>query len=169
MQQQDTAWIAIARKYVGLQEKFGPQHDPHILKWWKNIGAPFQDDETPWCGAFVGGVLFEAGVKPVAGGASAKAWTKLPVKLPTDRPAFGAVAIFNRPPNPAHGHVGFIVGKDQRGNLMILGGNQGNRVSIKPFSRDRLHAIRWPGNYPREERFNLPLLTSDGRLSSDEA
>lgn len=165
--QQDPAWIANARKYVGLQEKFGPQHDPHILQWWKNIGAPFEDDETPWCGAFVGGNLFEAGIKPVAGGASAKAWLKLPVKL--DKPAFGAVVIFDRPPNPASGHVGFIVGRDQKGNLMVLGGNQGNRVSIKPFPISRVKGYRWPGNYPREERFSLPLLTSDGRLSTNEA
>lgn len=164
----DTAWIANARRYVGQGEVKGPHHNPHILKWWKNIGAPFVDDETPWCGAFVGGVLSETGIKPVAGGASAQAWLKLPVKL--DMPAEGCVVVFWRgSPTSGLGHVGFVVGQDQRGNLMVLGGNQGDMVSIKPFSRDRVKGYRWPGVYPYPERFNLPVLTSDGRLSTNEA
>lgn len=164
---EDTAWIATARKYVGQKELAGPQNNPHVIKWWKDIGAPFKEDSVPWCGAFVGGVLSEVGIKPVAGGASAKAWLKLPVKL--DKPAVGCVVVFNRPPNPGSGHVGFVVGKDQHGNLMVLGGNQGDAVNIKPFSTARVAGYRWPGIYPFEERFNLPVVNSDGRVSSNEA
>jgi uncharacterized protein (TIGR02594 family) len=163
----DPAWIAIARKYLGKSEIKGPHHDPHILQWWKNIGAPFKDDETPWCGAFVGGVLFEAGIKPVSGGASARAWLKLPAKL--DRPAFGSVVVFYRgSPESGQGHVGFVVGRDRAGNLMVLGGNQRDAVNIKPFSRSRVLGYRWPGNYPRDDRFTLPLINSDGRVSTNE-
>lgn len=162
------AWIDIARKYIGLKEVAGPQNDPHILKWWKNIGTSFDQDSVPWCGAFVGGVLFEAGIKPVAGGASARAWLKLPVKL--DRPAVGSVVVFYRgSPQSGQGHVGFVVGRDRAGNLMVLGGNQGDAINIKPFSRSRVLGYRWPGNYPREERFTLPLINSDGRVSTNEA
>ncbi len=164
----DTAVIANARRYLGRTEIKGPHHDPHILKWWKSIGAPFSDDETPWCGAFVGGVLFETGIKPVAGGASARAWLKLPVKL--DAPAEGCVVVFERGgPNSGQGHVGFVVGRDRAGNLMVLGGNQGDTVSIKPFARRRVLGYRWPGVHPRPERFNLPLVNSDGKLSTNEA
>lgn len=164
----DPAWIAAARRYLGQRETKGPHHNPHILKWWKNIGAPFKDDETPWCGAFVGGVLAETGIKPVSGGASARNWQKLPVKL--DKPAYGCVVIFWRGSRNGHsGHVGFVVGGDRAGNLMVLGGNQSDAVNIKPFSRDRVLGYRWPGVYPYEERFNLPLLDSDGRVSTNEA
>jgi len=164
----DPAWIAVARQYLGQREVKGPHHNAHVLKWWKDIGAPFDDDETPWCGAFVGGVLSETGIKPVASGASAQAWLKLPVKL--DRPAEGCVVVFWRgSPNSGQGHVGFVLGKDQRGNLMVLGGNQGDVVSIKPFSLDRVKGYRWPGVYPYPERFKLPLLRSDGTLSQNEA
>jgi len=164
----DPAWLAIARKYLGVSEVKGPQHSPHVVQWWKDIGAPFRDDATPWCGAFVGGVLVETGIQPVAGGASAQAWLKLPVKL--DKPAFGAVVVFWRgSPTAATGHVGFIVGQDQHGNLMVLGGNQGDKVSVKPFSRDRVKGYRWPGVYPYEERFKLPILKSDGKPSQNEA
>lgn len=164
----DPNWITIARKYVGLAEVKGPHHNPQILKWWKDIGAPFTDDETAWCGAFVGGVLVEAGLQPVSGGASAQAWLKLPVSL--DKPAYGAVVVFWRNSTTSGlGHVGFVVGKDQSGNLMVLGGNQGDTVSIKPFSTSRVKGYRWPSVYPKEERFKLPILRSDGKLSQNEA
>lgn len=164
----DPAWIATARKYLGQNEVIGPHHNPHILKWWKNIGAPFKDDETPWCGAFVGGVLSEVGIKPVNGGASARAWLKMKVKL--DRPALGAVVIFWRGSKKgANGHVGFIVGQDRHGNLMVLGGNQGNAINIKPFSKDRVLGYRWPGIFPYDDRFVLPIIDSDGKVSDNEA
>lgn len=166
----DPAWIAAAKAYLGLKEVKGPHHNAHILKWWKDIGAHFKDDETPWCGAFIGGVLSEVGIKPVAGGASARNWLKLPVKL--DKPAVGCIVVFSR---GAGGHVGFVVGKDQHGNLMVLGGNQSDAVNIKPFDPrlegkgGRILGYRWPGIYPYAERFKLPVVTSDGKLSTNEA
>ncbi|RWX72611.1 TIGR02594 family protein [Mesorhizobium sp. M2A.F.Ca.ET.039.01.1.1] len=168
----DPAWIATARKYVGQREIKGPHHNPHILEWWKDIGAPFKDDETAWCGAFVGGVLAETGIKPPPGAASSQAYLKMPVKL--DRPAFGCVVVFWRnSPTSGLGHVGFVVGKDQHGNIMVLGGNQGDTVSIKPFALSgpnaRIKGFRWPGIAPYPERYNLPLLNSDGTLSQNEA
>lgn len=165
---QDTAWIAQAKKYLGQAETKGPHHNPHIIKWWKDIGAPFKDDETPWCGAFVGGVLAEVGIKPVTGGASARSWLKMPVKL--DKPAVGSVVVFWRGSKTgASGHVGFVVGNDQRGNLMVLGGNQSDAINIKPFDTARVLGYRWPGLYPYEERFNLPVINSDGKVSTNEA
>ena len=165
---EDTAWIATAKKYLGQSEIKGPHHNKHILEWWKDIGAPFKDDETPWCGAFVGGVLSEVGIKPVAGGASAQAWLRLPVSL--DKPAVGCVVIFWRgSPSSGLGHVGFVLGQDQAGNLMVLGGNQGDTVSVKPFDKGRVKGYRWPGVYPYAERFKLPLVKSNGQVSTNEA
>lgn len=164
----DPAWIAQAKKYIGEREIKGPHHNPHVVKWWKSIGAPFRDDETPWCGAFVGGVLAEVGIKPVAGGASARNWQKFGKKL--SRPCVGCVVVFWRGSRDGYsGHVGFVLGKDQHGNLMVLGGNQGDTVSVKPFSRDRVLAYRWPGIAPYDERYNLPIIGSDGRVSTNEA
>lgn len=165
---QDPAWIVQAKTYLGQKEIKGPHHNAHILKWWKDIGAPFKDDETPWCGAFVGGVLSEVGIKPVKGGASARAWRNMKVKL--DKPAVGCVVVFWRGSKTGTaGHVGFVVGKDQKGNLMVLGGNQGDAVTIRPFDTARVLGYRWPGIYPFEERFNLPVINSDGKLSTNEA
>lgn len=161
-------WLSLARAYIGVREIKGPRHEPLILRWWLSIGAHFRDDETSWCGAFVGGVLKEAGLPIVSGGAAARAWLKLPVKL--DRPAVGCIVVFWRGSKDGwSGHVGFVVGQDQGGNLMVLGGNQGDAVNIKPFGRDRVLGYRWPSNWPAEERFKLPVLRSDGRVSTSEA
>lgn len=164
----DPAWLSIARKYVGLAEIHGPHHNPHILQFWHDIGSPIHDDETPWCGAFVGGVLSETGIKPVAGAAAARNWLGFGVRL--GKPAYGAIVVFWRgSPTSGNGHVGFVVGRDQRGNVMVLGGNQGNRVSIKPFNTYRVLGYRWPGIYPYPSRFDLPLFDTDGRVSTNEA
>jgi len=161
-------WIAEARKHIGLREIKGSKHNPAILTWWQKIGAVFRDDETPWCGAFIGGTLRAAGLEIVAGGASARSWLKLPVKL--DKPAYGCIVIFWRGSKTgASGHVGYVVGKDRFGNLMVLGGNQGDAVNIKPFDTARVLGYRWPSRYPAAERFKLPLLDSDGKLSTNEA
>jgi uncharacterized protein (TIGR02594 family) len=164
----DPAWIATAKKYLGQKEIAGPQHNPHVLKWWKDMGTSFKDDETPWCGAFVGGVLAEVGIKPAKSGAMARAWNSFGKKL--DKPAVGCIVVFWRgSKSGSAGHVGFVLGKDQHGNLMVLGGNQGNKVSIAPFDQARVLGFRWPGIAPYESRYKLPLIGSDGKLSTNEA
>ena len=55
------------------------------------------------------------------------------------------------------GHVGFVVGEDKVGNLMILGGNQSDSVSITPISKSRLLCCVWFGTQalPSETRYKL--------------
>ena len=55
----DPVWLTRARAYLGLREIVGPKRNSQIVKWWQAIKAPFRDDETSWCGGFVGGVLAE--------------------------------------------------------------------------------------------------------------
>lgn len=165
-------WLDHAMTYLGLAEVKGPKHNPKIQSWLKMLGLSWRDDETAWCGTFVGGVLKEVGMSTVTNPAGARNWEKYGVKL--DRPALGCIVTFWRgSPKNWSGHVGFVVGKDKFGNLMVLGGNQGDTVSIKPFSlepgKTRVTAYRWPSLWPAEHRFNLPLIHSDGRISTNEA
>lgn len=161
-------WIARARRYIGTKEIPGPRHNPVIVGWWEKLKAPFRDDETAWCGAFVGGVLKEANLPVVSGPAAARSWLNLPNIL--EKPAYGCVVVFWRgSPTGWSGHVGFVVGRDRLGNIMVLGGNQGDAVNIKPFAVSRVLGYRWPSIAPTPERYNLPLLNSDGRVSTNEA
>lgn len=162
----DTPWIAHARTFLGLREVPGARHNATILGWWQKIFADFRDDETPWCAAFVGGVLEEVGIKSTRS-AAARSYLKWGRAL--SQPVPGCVVVFWRgSPSGWSGHVGFVVGKDAFGNLMVLGGNQGDAVNIKPFGRERVLGYRWPDGVAVPEA-GLPVVKSDGRVSTNEA
>jgi uncharacterized protein (TIGR02594 family) len=160
-------WLVQARTYIGLEETPGPQHQPAITKWLDRLKAPFRDDETAWCGTFVGGVFDEVGIKPVASPWGARQWLKFGQPVP--KPTKGAVVVFWRgKPDGWSGHVGFVVGKDKAGNIMVLGGNQGDAVNIKPFATNRVLGYRWPLGESIPPA-TLPLLNSDGKVSKNES
>lgn len=157
-------WLDIARRYVGLAEIPGKAHNPTIVRWLRDLRAWWSDDETPWCGTFVAAVFREAGYPLPQHWYRAKAWLDWGVKL--DQPAFGCVVVFER---SGGGHVGYVVGRDQLGRLLVLGGNQGNRVSVAPFQTDRLMGYRWPTEAIMDPRVAPPRLASNQQSSSNEA
>lgn len=162
------SWLDVARSYLGEREIKGPRHNSRIVRLWAAMGSHFRDDETPWCGGFLGGVLAETGFPKYPAGAAARAWLKY--GRPLDRPAYGCIVVFWRGrPSGWSGHVGFVVGRDISGNLMVLGGNQGDEVNIKPFATNRVLGYRWPSIAPHAVRYDLPLIESDGRVSVNEA
>lgn len=156
-------WLQEARKYIGTKEIPGEQNEPKILQWWKAIRAPwFKDDETPWCAAFVGGCLEAVGMRS-SRNAAAKSY--LTWGTPLKYPCLGCVVVFTR---EGGGHVGFVVGIDERQRLMVLGGNQGNMVSIAPFDRYRVAGYRWP-DVVEVQAGELPVLANSGQSSQNEA
>ncbi len=162
-------WLDAARKYIGQSEIKGNTHNPIILRWWAAIRAPFTEDETPWCAAFVGGVLEECGIRS-SRAASARSYLKWGQRLGS--PAVGAVVVFWRgSPDGWSGHVGFVAGQDQAGNLMVLGGNQGDQVNVRPFPLSRVLGYRWPLTEPLPSPIGMPLpvIKSSGTLSTNEA
>lgn len=158
----EPAWLIEARKHIGLKEIKGSAHNGTIVQFWKAIKrGGIKDDETPWCAAFVGAMLETVGVISTRF-ESAKSYEKWGVKL--DAPAVGCVVVFTR---DGGGHVGFVVGQDKAGNLLVLGGNQGDAVNIKTFPRSRATSYRWPAGLPLPAT-NLPLLAS-AEVSKNEA
>lgn len=165
-------WLRVARSYLGLREYPGSRHNPKILEWWTTCRLPFTDDETPWCSGYVCGVFEECGMRSTRS-AAARSWLWQDWGVRLRGPAVGAVVVFYRKDRKGpYGHVGIVVGKDQFGNLMVIGGNQGNRVSIKPFSTGRVLSYHYPKGHPLPERTgmrSLPVVNSNGRLSKNEA
>jgi len=132
-------WVAEARKHIGLTEIKGPQHSPEILQMWRDIKrGGIKDDETPWCAAFVGAMLERVGVRS-SRFESARSYLGWGQQL--GLPVPGCIVVFTR---QGGGHVGFAVGRDKAGNLLILGGNQSDAVNIKAFSVARVSGYRWP-------------------------
>ena len=154
-------WLQLARGQIGLREVKGGQHAPEIVQFWKDIKrSGIKDDETPWCAAFVGAMLERAGIRS-SRFESAKSYLQWGVLVP--EPCLGCIVVFTR---DGGGHVGFVVGQDKAGNLLVLGGNQGDAVSIKTFPRDRVSGYRMPST--AYEHAPLPVLAR-AEMSSSEA
>lgn len=122
----------------------GEKDNPRIVRYWNEakISPAVNDDETAWCAAFVGAMLFRDGVegtrKPNA--KSYALWGHEWAGM-----GLGAVVVLHRSGNAPkwQGHVGFCVGMNAS-NVYVLGGNQGNKVSIAAFPRSRVMTIRQP-------------------------
>lgn len=159
-------WLWRAYHYIGTAEIPGPRHNPLIQRWLVALRAWWDDDETPWCGTFVAACLQASGISLPQHWYRARAW--LDWGAPLAAPALGALAVFER--GPHQGHVGFVAGRHPAGWLMILGGNQGNRVSVAPFAPERLLGYRWPAGEPLRELYTaLPAIDSSAALSINEA
>jgi len=143
-----------ARKHIGLQEIKGGKHATEIVQFWKDIKrGGIKDDETPWCAAYVGAMLERVGIRS-SRFESAKSYLQWGVQLA--EPVVGCVVVFTR---QGGGHVGFCVGQDKVGNLLILGGNQGDAVNVKAFPRSRVTGYRWPSGIMVSAQ-SLPILES---------
>jgi uncharacterized protein (TIGR02594 family) len=86
----------------------------------------------------------EDGLTPPPIAVRAKAWATWGQNIRPERIAPGAVLVFER---SGGGHVGFYVGEDKT-NYHVLGGNQGDRVSIMRLEKSRCIARRWPTGRP---------------------
>ena len=139
----EPGWLTLARSHIGLREIPGPAHQPVISAWLHRLGAWWNDDEVPWCGTFVAAMMQQTGQPLPAGWFRARAWLDWGVDV--QRPYLGSVVVLSR--GPGKGHVGLVVG--WRGSqLAVLGGNQGDAVSIAGFAPDRILGYRWPANAP---------------------
>lgn len=171
----EVPWLEKARYLVGLKEIKGSQHEPKILALAvSNHTEWVHDDETAWCATFVGGILEQCGVRGTRS-LAARSYLHWGIDCTeADRRLIplGAIAVFSRDPNPTQGHVGFAVGHTDAGDLMVLGGNQSDSVSIAPIAGHRLLATRWPLEMRPDIRFSsmlLPLMERTGALSTNEA
>lgn len=162
-------WLERAKSYIGTKEVKGEKHNPKIIDWWIKIKSNIRDDESPWCGAFVSGVLEECDIQSSRSPA-ARSYLKWGQEV--DACVGAIVVLWRGSPDGWQGHVGFLVGRDPWGNLLILGGNQGDEVSIKPFPVHRVLSYRWPDGYiaPQPQGLaRVPILKDYGSISTNEA
>lgn len=143
----DASWLRIAKRYFGEKEIKGTRHNPLIVNFFKNIRAPFSDDETPWCAAFVGSCLEEAHIKSTRS-AAALSYRNYGYKI--HHPRLGAIAYKTRRNSVGKivgGHVFFVVGKTKSGNIVGLGGNQNDSVSLASFDPRVIEGYCVPNGY----------------------
>ena len=155
-------WFEEAELHLGEREIPGVNHNPLVIRMWKAIKrGGIKTDEVPWCAAFVGFCLEQSGIVS-SRFESARSYLTWGVAT---EPCYGCIVVFER---KGGGHVGFVVGKDRFNNLLVLGGNQGNAVSIAAFNPNRVVGYRWPKAVPNP---NLPLPTGlhHAAISTNEA
>lgn len=130
------AWMAVAVEEIGVTEKLGPASNERIEQYHASTGG-IADDSVPWCSSFVNFCVKAAGGKGTNSKA-ARSW----MTWGKDAGGFteGCIVVLQRGAAPK-GHVGFFVGFDGD-RIRLLGGNQGDKVSIASFERSRVLARR---------------------------
>lgn len=152
----------------GTREIPGSQHNQTILGWADavGIGQLVNDDEQAWCGLFITYIATRAGkFVPMQNWNKLRAleWINFGTKV--SEPMLGDVVVFKR---EGGGHVGLYVGEDSEA-YHVLGGNQGNQVSITRIDKDRLYAARRPIYINKPANVRKVILSATGALSQNEA
>jgi uncharacterized protein (TIGR02594 family) len=134
-------WLAQAWREFGQTERAGTKDNARILAMFRDAGhASVVRDEVAWCAAFCGACLERSGIRSTR---SLMARSYLAWGDTIAEPRMGAVAILSRGKDPSLGHVGFWLG-ESKGGIVLLGGNQGNAVSVALYPKARLIGLRWP-------------------------
>lgn len=152
-------------RYLNISEIKGPASNEVIMKWAKELGLEkvYTNDDIAWCGLFVAYVIQKTGREPVVNPLWARNWVKFGVVSP--QPSLGDILVFAR---NGGGHVGFYIAEDNSA-YHVLGGNQGNKVSIVRILKNRLLQARRP-IYNSIPATAIPYVVSaNGSLSVDEA
>jgi uncharacterized protein (TIGR02594 family) len=139
-------WMEYALREYGIREISARGRTVNVMAYLKATGVGRSTDETPWCSAFVNWCMLMAGF-PGTGHANARSWIDWGgVNL--DFPVYGCIVILWRGSRSSGlGHVGFFI-KMQADTLLLLGGNQGSSVSIRPYSKERVLGMRWLEGFP---------------------
>lgn len=141
--------FTIAQVFIGTDEVDGAMDNPQILAMLKLDNNWPQDDEVPWCSAFVNYICKLLRL-PRSKSLMARSWLSVGRLVPLDTAEVGFdVVILRRGPEPqpgpeeinAPGHVGFYAGHGG-GYVELLGGNQSDTVRVSRYRANRVLAVR---------------------------
>ena len=130
--------ITTAESALGLNEN---KQKETLTNFLSAGGVDIDPSQTAWCAAFVNATLAKTGLD---GTGALNARSFLEWGTGVDTPQLGDIVVLSRGNNPAQGHVGFFKGFDANGDILILGGNQSDAVSVSSYSKDRLLGFRRP-------------------------
>jgi uncharacterized protein (TIGR02594 family) len=128
--------LALKELGLGVAEIPGAAANPRIALYLASVGQP-GSDEIPWCSAFAHWCITEAGGIGT-GKPNARSWLAWGKEIQV--PQIGAIAVFKRGTG-WQGHVGFVLDVSP-GRVCLLGGNQGDRVSVAMYGAAELLGYR---------------------------
>lgn len=133
----------LAAKQLGMNER---DQNAALTEYMANGGVNLDPAVTAWCAAYMNATLAQAGYEGT-GSNLARSFETWGNEV-TD-PQKGDVAVFWRgSPEAGTGHVGFFDGYNEDGTIRVLGGNQGDGVSIAAYSPDQLIGFRRADGMP---------------------
>jgi len=152
-----------ALNLFNVAETQGPENNRVIIDWAAECNIKgYSADSTPWCGLFVAVAAKRAG-KPLPENPlwarNWGAWGESSAK------ELGAILVFTRDRNS--GHVGIYVGEDSE-CYHVLGGNQGDRVSIIRIPKRRLIGCRAMYKVGKPTNVRPVYLAPQGEISVNE-
>lgn len=143
-------YYEIAKQEHGTKEIVGSKHNSKIVEYHQATNLKAKDDETAWCSSFVNWCLKEAGLAYTKS-AAAISFEKYGIKVTKNNVQQGDIVVFKRGAGKNASwqrHVGFFAGQRRNINgqdqILILGGNQSNKVSYQWYSTKRITALRRP-------------------------
>jgi uncharacterized protein (TIGR02594 family) len=139
-------WVRLAREYLGTAEIPGSRNNKDIVAMHQAVSGVAHEDALPWCASFVGFILKKSGIEN-SGSLMARSYSRWGEDIDGEPPV-GSIVVLSSSRGPTSGHVGFCVGVDSA-FVHLLGGNQGDKVSIAKFPKGKIVAVRWPKGEPR--------------------
>lgn len=139
----------VAQRFVGVKEVAGTASNPLVLGMLRLDSEWPTGDDVPWCSAFVNFITWLLRL-PRSKSLAARSWLAIgkAVTLANAEAGFDIVILKRGgidEPGPevikAPGHVGFYAGR-QDGRVLVLGGNQSDRVCLESFPESRVLGVR---------------------------
>lgn len=125
--------VTTAKKYIGLTE----EKDAKFLSKLTGVNVKY----VPWCAAFVNAILKERDIQGTNSNL-ARSFLKWGKDV-SNEPKEGDIVVLKRGSLPWQGHVGIFMGDwDQGDYIMVLGGNQSNRVKIELYASSSVIGYR---------------------------
>ena len=149
----------LAQRFIGTKEVAGPVSNAHILAMLRLDNSWVEGDEIPWCSALVNYICWLLRL-PRSKSLAARSWlgVGIPIALEQARPGYDVVVLKrggHDQPGPevmaAAGHVGFfaaverparVMGDPDNRQVLVLGGNQSDAVSVAPYRVERILGVR---------------------------
>ena len=155
------------------------QVDNIIRKYHKSAtGSELEGADTPWCASFVSWALKESGMEKTPRSAGSRFFRDesdessrfidgrgrqeefgeglMPISKGEEK--LGDIAVWadldQYGEHKGSGHVAFVFGKDEDGNRLFLGGNQGDTLGVKEYSVEDTKTRVFIGYFRPEEAEN---------------
>ena len=157
--------LAEAKAAKFIKETKSPTNEM-AKKYHTYVGLSKATGSTAWCSSFVSWCLNEAGQKNAkSAGSQSVLWNEGKLFKRIQEPVSGCIVLMTNyvkstGKSNSHGHVTFLYGVDSNGDLICLGGNQGDRLKYSRYYTHKVNHTFTQKGVKVEQKFNgffLPI------------